>query len=251
MSYSFNEPPQPQDARAPIEYAVPLVVPTSKLAVASMVVGILAVIGCFIPIVPGLAAIAMGLVAIARTGPMRMAGRGFAIAGIALGCAAVFFSILSLSILLPSVTRARESANRIRCSSNMSQLGQAMLAYAVDYGQYPPDLQALLADPNSGLVPQALLCPSTSHAARAGAAPTFGDNLSFIYTGGGLGGDAPATVVLLYEPVDHHNREGANFLFADGAVQFIPRQQARSMIQQLQQGINPPNPAATTNPSQP
>ena len=54
--------------------------------------------------------------------------------------------------------------------------------------------------------------------------------------------------VLLYEPVEHHRRDGANFLFADGSVRFIQRTQARAMIQQLEKGINPPDPNAIAPP---
>ena len=37
---------------------------------------------------------------------------------------------LLISILLPSLNRAREMANRVKCASNLRQIGQAMLLYA-------------------------------------------------------------------------------------------------------------------------
>src|SRR5579862_1027607 len=37
---------------------------------------------------------------------------------------------LLISILLPSLNRARETANRVKCASNLRQIGQAMLMYA-------------------------------------------------------------------------------------------------------------------------
>src|SRR5216117_3205783 len=37
---------------------------------------------------------------------------------------------LLISILLPSLNRARETANRVKCASNLRQIGQAMLLYA-------------------------------------------------------------------------------------------------------------------------
>jgi len=37
---------------------------------------------------------------------------------------------LLISILLPSLNRARETANRIKCASNLRQIGQAILLYA-------------------------------------------------------------------------------------------------------------------------
>ena len=37
---------------------------------------------------------------------------------------------LLISILLPSLNRARETANRVKCGSNLRQIGQALLLYA-------------------------------------------------------------------------------------------------------------------------
>ena len=45
---------------------------------------------------------------------------------------------LLISILLPSLGKAREQANRVKCQSNMRQIGQGMLAYTNDNrGFYP------------------------------------------------------------------------------------------------------------------
>jgi prepilin-type N-terminal cleavage/methylation domain-containing protein/prepilin-type processing-associated H-X9-DG protein len=45
---------------------------------------------------------------------------------------------LLISILLPSLSRARETANRVKCGSNLRQIGQAMLLYANENsGNYP------------------------------------------------------------------------------------------------------------------
>jgi prepilin-type N-terminal cleavage/methylation domain-containing protein/prepilin-type processing-associated H-X9-DG protein len=45
---------------------------------------------------------------------------------------------LLISILLPSLNRARETANRVKCSANLKSLGQSLLLYANDNkGLYP------------------------------------------------------------------------------------------------------------------
>ena len=47
---------------------------------------------------------------------------------------------LLVSILLPSLNRAREQANRVKCASNLKQIGLAALMYVnqdVRSGQYP------------------------------------------------------------------------------------------------------------------
>ena len=48
---------------------------------------------------------------------------------------------LLISILLPSLNRARETANRVKCASNLRQIGQAILLYANENkGAYPAHL---------------------------------------------------------------------------------------------------------------
>jgi prepilin-type N-terminal cleavage/methylation domain-containing protein/prepilin-type processing-associated H-X9-DG protein len=45
---------------------------------------------------------------------------------------------LLISILLPSLNRARETANRVKCASNLRQIGQALLLYSNDNkGAFP------------------------------------------------------------------------------------------------------------------
>jgi prepilin-type N-terminal cleavage/methylation domain-containing protein len=45
---------------------------------------------------------------------------------------------LLISILLPSLNRAREAANRVKCASNLRQIGQAIFLYSNDnHGMYP------------------------------------------------------------------------------------------------------------------
>jgi prepilin-type N-terminal cleavage/methylation domain-containing protein len=45
---------------------------------------------------------------------------------------------LLISILIPALNSARERANRVKCLSNLRQMGQAEQIYALDNkGQYP------------------------------------------------------------------------------------------------------------------
>src|ERR1700733_7053177 len=49
---------------------------------------------------------------------------------------------LLISILLPSLNRARETANRVKCASNLRQIGQAIVMYANENNQqYPRTVQ--------------------------------------------------------------------------------------------------------------
>lgn len=50
---------------------------------------------------------------------------------------------LLISILLPSLNRARETANRVKCASNLRQIGQAILLYSNENkGAYPRTVYA-------------------------------------------------------------------------------------------------------------
>jgi len=56
---------------------------------------------------------------------------------------------LLISILLPSLNRARETANRVKCASNLRQIGQAILLYSNDNkGPYPRTVYVLNSSPS-------------------------------------------------------------------------------------------------------
>jgi prepilin-type N-terminal cleavage/methylation domain-containing protein/prepilin-type processing-associated H-X9-DG protein len=57
---------------------------------------------------------------------------------------------LLISILLPSLNRARETANRVKCASNLRQIGQAILLYSNDNrGAYPRTVASVAAATDS------------------------------------------------------------------------------------------------------
>jgi prepilin-type processing-associated H-X9-DG protein len=150
-----------------------------------------------------------------------------------------------ISILLPSLNRARETANRIKCASNMRQIGQALLQYSdTNHGQYPHRLEDLfLAE---SMTPNIFICPSSNDTAATGATPqaqaaalAAGGHESYIYVPD-LSSTASGQAVVLYEPLENHSRDGINVLFLDGRVQFLTRPLAIRMMSELQAGRNPP-----------
>jgi prepilin-type processing-associated H-X9-DG protein/prepilin-type N-terminal cleavage/methylation domain-containing protein len=42
-----------------------------------------------------------------------------------------------IAILLPTLTRVREQANRVKCAANLRSMGQALAMYVQQYGYYP------------------------------------------------------------------------------------------------------------------
>jgi prepilin-type processing-associated H-X9-DG protein len=199
---------------------------SNGFATASLISGIL---GFCIPVLGGIVAIVLGIVGLTKTKDPRVGGKGMAIAGLVLGGVSIVVTPCFMSILLPSLNRARETANRVKCAQNMKQIGLALLAYGnVNRGAYPPDLQTLLSN-SPGLKPEVMTCPSSDDTPAANvSALNAGGHLSYVYLPG-HNTSAAATDILLYEPMTSHN-DGTNILFGDGHVEFMVRPQAEVLI---------------------
>ena len=78
---------------------------------------------------------------------------------------------LLISILLPSLSKARESANRVKCSSNLRQIGLAMVMYTNDNkGYFPGGARADVKHLNDYINWQQ---PNTFWNLPAGGGPTY------------------------------------------------------------------------------
>ncbi len=166
-------------------------------------------------------------------------GRRWRIRPIVWAIGIIVIGAMLISVMLPSLCRAREPANRIKCASNLRQIGQAIWQYAqANSGHYPPSLAILLKQ--GDLATDVMVCPSSnelpaSATDAAGAAKeleTAEKNedghescLSYIYVGRG---QTIATVsentIVAYEPMDNHNDAGTNVLFGDGHVEWMTKQ---------------------------
>jgi prepilin-type processing-associated H-X9-DG protein len=144
---------------------------------------------------------------------------------------------MALSILLPSLNRAHELANRVKCGSNLRQIGQGMLLYANDHnGQYPPDLGTMLKELDMN--PQVLICPSSGNDVPADVLAGGPDMIAvwanqssdFEYLGAGLKNDTPPDQVLACDKSEHHGSAGINLLFGDGHVEWLTMDAARQAV---------------------
>jgi len=76
---------------------------------------------------------------------------------------------LLISILLPSLNRARETANRVKCASNLRQIGQAILLYSNDNrGAYPRTVAAAAAAQQTAIFGNGWQCGDPFSGASAG-----------------------------------------------------------------------------------
>ena len=106
-------------------------------AVAALVLGILSF--C-IPVILVPFVVLFGIIALilVSRNPSKYGGTGLAIAGICAGVAALLIHALFLSILLPSLARARELSKRAVCAANLKGLGTGFYTYANEQSEAWP-----------------------------------------------------------------------------------------------------------------
>ena len=233
---------------SPMNYAPPETRPGNGLALAAMICGIIGII--FTPL--GLVGLILGIVALAKRRSPADPGKGMAITGVVTGGISLLIVPMCLiSILLPSLNRAREAANRIKCSSNMRQIGLALRMYAnsTPGSAFPPDLATLarsstltpdvFVDPSDNLTTPAAGGSPAVWASQISSAPS--PHCSYVYPYQVGWTDAmPSDVVVLYESPSNHSGDGGNVLFGDGHAEFFRSAEMQKMIAQVQAGQNPP-----------
>jgi prepilin-type processing-associated H-X9-DG protein len=144
-----------------------------------------------------------------------------------------------LSIMLPSLSRAREQANRIKSAANLRQIGMAAMLYANAHkGKLPDELSQTL---EFDLSPQVFVNPRTSTSLPGGLEGEavkrwVNESSDYVYAGKGMKlttvRDAADTVLAFEKP--EGLSDGLNFLYVDGHVDFQPMPQAMQLIQKAQ-----------------
>ena len=192
-----------------------------------------------------LAALVFGAVASRRA---KRAGRkepGSARAAVWLGGGELAL-LLAFGVMIPSMCRATEPANRAKCSNNLRQIGLALLTYANTHGgQFPHTLNILLTpDEGAEITADVFTCPSSSDERAMGQTPAEiarnltaePGHLSYVYVGAGLT-NAPATAdrIVAYDN-PHNHTDGMNILYGDAHVEFLERKRADPLIARLGAG---------------
>ncbi len=207
---------------------------SSGLAIASMIVGIVAILTCWFGVVFGLVAIILGIIALVHISRSegQLTGKGFAITGIITGGVSMLWMVtLVAGLALPGLARARSVARETACESNLRQIGQGLVAYArANNDFYPYDERgplysvALLFpkyidDANVFVCPEMLGCETRMFpidSALGGNPCSYGYNHGRLQTG-----DASrATPVMADMPGNHDARN--KVLYFDGRVVRVP-----------------------------
>ena len=143
--------------------------------------------------------------------------------------------LLLVAAMLPDLCSAREPANRVKCRSNLSQIGKAIYIYQKEHRAGFPDSFADLWDTDVNT--EVFTCPSSNDEKAIGpATQAFKDVVnkpgccSYVYLGKGLALSAPSDTLVAYEKEDNHSKDGMNLLFADGAVQWYKLVDAKAII---------------------
>jgi prepilin-type processing-associated H-X9-DG protein len=130
---------------------------------------------------------------------------------------------LTTSILLPSLSRAREIAKRAVSAANLRGIGQACFIYANEHdGRFPPQLADLLPD---GRITEKML-----HSPRDDL-----PDVSYVYIAGQKFESRP-TNILAYERLI--GDEGTNVLFIDGHVEWMKVEAFRSALRETYERLN-------------
>jgi prepilin-type processing-associated H-X9-DG protein len=113
-----------------------------------------------------------------------------------------------LGLLMPSLTKAREHANQVKCGSNLRSIGQASLMYASDNRGYLPPRYHFYNKPAVPRIYDITI--------------TFGPNAGFVPPPGGPGAGGPALLVK-----NGPRGNGMNYL-PDNDIFFCPTDQVRA-----------------------
>lgn len=130
--------------------------------------------------------------------------------------------------MLPSVGPREGRSDRIKCGSNLKQIGLAILMYSNEHGgQYPDRIEDLFLIGDLGS--EVFTCPTVYRTIAPGA--TFaerqailskGNHISYIYLGKGMNSKTvTAETEVAYEPLSNHGGVGGNILYGDGHVIWV------------------------------
>jgi prepilin-type processing-associated H-X9-DG protein len=144
-----------------------------------------------------------------------------------------------MSILLPSLNRARETANRVKCANNLREIGLASLLFTNENrGKHAGSLGELLR--TQDITIDVFVCPSSGGEVPANIrtgdmdakVAWVNEHSSYIWAGAGKTNAMTAEEVLCYERMHNHDGDGINILFGDGHVEFFLRAGAEKILRE-------------------
>ena len=236
--------------RKPSHRVAPLAFVSSMVCVAALVLDTRSVWEAqglfFVVIVGAILALLAGIVGLRLTVRQDRAGKAQAWFGAIFG-GAVLGLLAWGAIQDVRFGNVMERDERVRCQSRVRQVEQGLLLYANDHGgQFPPRFDPLISEED--ISTEVFICPSSNDERAVGA--TLQQKLadfktpghcSYIYLGAGMTtGTVTKDFVLAYEPLENHEGKGAHFVFGDTRAEWRDAKEARGIIEQVKNGVNPP-----------
>jgi len=135
--------------------SLPVVPPkTSGMAIASLVLGVLSMMGAAVLLVPTILAIVFGHIAHSRIRKdPRLTGSGLAITGFILGYVSIIFGIMMAGLLaamaIPAFEKVREQSMQKAMANDARQIAAAAQQVMMEKGEQPVSFQI---DPQTGAV---------------------------------------------------------------------------------------------------
>ncbi|MGA2497351.1 MAG: DUF3352 domain-containing protein [Tepidisphaeraceae bacterium] len=140
------------------------------------------------------------------------------------------------AMMMPALGSAKERAERVKCASNLRQIGLAVQLYRNDKKKYPATLGDLVGE---DLPAEVFICPETGKAVPADIAHDkkkyaewVNANSDYVYLGATMKAADGADKILVYEKLENHNGEGVNVLFNDGHVEWMMQEGAKKAIEE-------------------
>jgi len=155
-----------------------------------------------------------------------------------MGSAMAAEQAMTVGVLLPSLNRARGTANMVRSASNLRQIGQAMLLYANENkGNYPKTMGELLL--TQDITIEVFVNPQSKTRAprekpKDEQALWVSKDSDYEYLGAGKNNQAGPEVILAHEKF-RPNVRGVNMLYGDGHVEFTNTINAQQMLAKQKQ----------------
>jgi prepilin-type processing-associated H-X9-DG protein len=135
---------------------------------------------------------------------------------------------MMISVLAPALNKARDSANHVKSTSNLRQIGLGCIMYANEHnGAFPPDLGSLVktqdlavdtfvSPQGQGQVPADLRGQKAEDQAA-----WVNQNADYVYLGAGKNLTIGADTAIAYEKSGTGKDGTTNVVFADGHVEAV------------------------------